>query len=115
MTSDQLFSGKPEPVVYKENGDGYMLPPEIAAAIASERLEMIHMYAQRVKDNDPEKAELARLVGDLLMDRRLARAAIQKANDAIDTLDGSIRKAQRMGSVAALVIMGSAVPEELEN
>jgi hypothetical protein len=92
----------------------YNLPIEIAAAIGSDRIEMIQLYSDRIREKDPEKAELARLIGDLLMDRRKARAAIEKATDAIGTLEGSVRKAQRMGSVAALVIMGSEVPEELE-
>ena len=55
----------------------YSLPTEIGAALLSDRAELISIYVKRMKDVDPEKAELARLISDLLGDRRQLRSDIK--------------------------------------
>jgi hypothetical protein len=85
----------------------YMLPPDIAAALATDRSELCAIYSARIKDKDPEKAELARLIGDLLTDRREMRDKAAQAQEAVKSAIGNMSAAQKSIESAAAAIRGS--------
>jgi len=76
----------------------YTLPPELAIALATNRHQFCKVYATKVRTADPEKAEMARLIGDLLEDRHRLRTKVQESNDgmeqAFQTLKAAVTKGQ---------------------
>ena len=91
----------------------YLLPPEIGAALLSDRAELITIYVNRMKDVDREKAEMARLISDLLGDRRHLRSDVKQLKCILESVKNHSIDAENNIQHALKLIAQSGIPESL--
>ena len=97
--------------------DIYRLPADIAAAVTTNRRELMQVYISRTTDE--EKKEMARLIADLLEDRvrtaRLLAATEDKAVSALGCLKATVHSLLEAKSQLAGLMDGIVAPSKYED
>lgn len=92
----------------------YNLPTAVASALATNRSVLCHIYKQQIEKDDPEKAALVELIGDLIDDRVKANKAMAElvigTKDTLSHFKSTVAKATE----AASALNGLLVHDEEE-